>query len=341
MESNERMKGQETERRPDAVRTDRIPIIDLRPLLEHAPDGLQQVAEQFRRAYSEVGFSYIINHGVPQDLINETFEAHRRFHALPPEEKMQIAVNAWHRGYIAINTSTDVTTTLAEVSRPNQSESFMMMHEYAPDDPDVLAGKPLAGPNQWPSSLPEFKNVVRNYNRTLQGLCESLLPAFSVALGGAADDMTSFFHRPTTFLRLLHYPPIPGARPDDLYGSAPHTDYGFITVLAQDDAGGLQVRTADGHWIDAPPVPGAFILNTGDITARWSNDRFLSTPHRVYNRQDRDRYSVAFFYDPGMDQEISALPTCCDAGETPKYEPVTYGNFLMSHLDANHDYRKK
>ena len=319
--------------------TDQIAVIDLKPLIDNQPNGLERVANQIREAYRQVGFSYIINHGVPQTLIDRTFEVHRQFHARPIEEKMRLSVNQWHRGYIAINTSTDVTTKLADVTKPNQSESFMMMHERAPDDPDVLADKPLAGPNQWPTSVPHFKKTVQEYNRTLQGFCEALLPAIAVALGSQPADFSSYFREPTTFLRLVHYPPISGARPEDLYGSAPHTDYGFITVLAQDNTGGLQVRHPNGQWVDAPPMPGAFILNTGDITARWSNERFLSTPHRVYNRQDEDRYSIAFFYDPSMDQEISPLAGCYSNEDPPKFEPIIYGDFLMDHLNANHDYR--
>ncbi len=318
-----------------------LPTIDLQPLRDGTNEGLNLVSRDIRRAYTETGFSYLINHGVPQGLTEKAFEAGRRFHTLPLKRKMAIETNRWHRGYIPINTSTIVTSSIAKVTKPNQSESFMMMHDLPDDDPDVLAGKPLAGPNQWPPSCPGFRETVMQYNDTLRSLCQMLMPAVSVALGGAPADLRPYFKRPTTFLRLLHYPAIAGPRDEDLYGSAPHTDYGFITVLAQDEAGGLQVRPKGGEWIDAPPIPGAFIMNTGDITARWSNNRFLSTPHRVYNRQNRDRYSMAFFYDPNMDSRIACLPSCADEANPPRYESVVYGDYLMERLNANHAYRHK
>lgn len=320
-------------------KTEGVPVIDLAPLADGRSAGVEKVAHEIRHAYTQIGFSYLINHGIPQPLIDEAFEATRRFHALPEGAKLRIETNRWHRGYIPINTSTIVTSSIAQVTRPNQSESFMMMHELPSNDLDVVAGKPLAGPNQWPESCPGFRETVTRYNGTLQKLCERLLPAVCMALGTESQALAPFFRRPTTFLRLLHYPPISGPRDEGLYGSAPHTDYGFITVLAQDSAGGLQVRPRGGDWVDAPPMPGAFIMNTGDITARWSNDLFLSTPHRVYNRQDTDRYSMAFFFDPAMDSPISCLPSCLDEVSGARYEPVIYGDYLMDRLNANHAYR--
>ena len=320
-------------------KTEGVPVIDLAPLIDGRTAGVDEVARKIRHAYTRIGFSYIINHGVPQALIDEAFDANRQFHALPERDKFRIETNRWHRGYIAINTSTIVTSSIAKVTRPNQSASFMMMHELPPNDADVLAEKPLAGPNQWPESYPEFRETVTRYNRALQKLCEQLLPAISNALGTEGRPLSAFFRRPTTFLRLLHYPSISGPRDEGLYGSAPHTDYGFITLLAQDSGGGLQVKPRGGDWMDAPPMPGAFVMNTGDITARWSNDLFLSTPHRVYNRQDTDRYSMAFFFDPTMDSRISCLPSCLDKASGVRYEPVIYGDYLMDRLNANHAYR--
>ena len=316
-----------------------VPIIDLKPLNKVGIEGQDSVANAIRQAYTEVGFSYLVNHGIPQQLIDDAFAANRQFHALPTAAKLGIETNRWHRGYIPIDTSTIVTSSIAKVTKPNQSESFMMMHEAS--SAASAAGEPLAGPNQWPGNCPGFHESVTRYNAALVDLSKRLLPALSSSLNAQPSELQPYFRNPTTFLRLLHYPPISGPRDQDLYGSAPHTDYGFITLLAQDDAGGLQVRPRGGDWIDAPPMPGAFIMNTGDITARWSNDRFLSTPHRVYNRHDTDRYSMAFFYDPDMDSSIACLPSCVDDDRTPSYAPVVYGDYLMERLNANHAYRKE
>lgn len=320
---------------------DQIPIIDLGPLSDGSTAGLTKVAQAIDHAYSQVGFAYLVNHGVDQALIDELFAASAAFHALPQEAKMAIEVNEHHRGFIPINTSTTRTSSVAKVTKPNQSESFMMMHELADDDPEVLAGAPLAGPNQWPAELPNFHQTVTRYNGALVGLAKQLVKAISVALGNGPDELDTYFERPTTFLRMLYYPPQPPQSPDDLFGSAPHTDYGFITILLQDEVGGLQVRNTAGDWIDAPHMPGAFVMNTADILHRWSNGHFISTPHRVINRSGRARYSNPFFFDPNMSALIRPLASCVPAGEDPRYESVVYGDYLMARLNANHEQHKK
>lgn len=318
-----------------------IPVIDVGPLADGSMAGLTEVAEAVDFAYSQVGFAYIVNHGIDQALIDGIFAASAQFHALPRAEKLKLEINEFHRGFIPINTSTPKTSSIAKVTKPNQSESFMMMHELAADDPDVLAGAPLAGPNQWPESLPDFAPAVRAYNQALVGLARRLVQAISVALGAGPIGLDPYFERPTTFLRMLYYPPQPAQSPEDLFGSAPHTDYGFITILLQDDVGGLQVRNTAGEWIDAPYMPGAFVMNTADILHRWSNGRLISTPHRVINRSGRARYSNPFFFDPDMKAEIVPLPSCVSPDRPAQYEPVVYGDYLMARLRSNHDQHAK
>ena len=175
------------------------------------------------------------------------------------------------------------------------------------------------------------------YNIAMVGLARKIIQAIAVALGGNLTDLDAHFARPTTFLRMLYYPPQPPQSPDDLYGSAPHTDYGFITILVQDEVGGLQVRNVAGEWIDAPSMAGAFVMNTADILHRWSNGRFISTPHRVINRSGRARYSNPFFFDPDMRTEIVPLANCVTVENPRRYEPVVYGDYLMARLNANHE----
>ena len=172
--------------------------------------------------------------------------------------KDSIAMNRFHRGYMAPKTSIIQTSSVAKVTKPNDSESFMLMHEVAPDDPRF--GRPLDGPNLWPD-LPDFREPVVAYERAMHQCCLRLLRPLALALGLPRDWFVPFFEQPTTFLRLLHYPPHALDAADDAFGSAPHTDYGFITILCQDSQGGLEVRRRDGTWLAAPPIPGTWVVN--------------------------------------------------------------------------------
>ena len=317
-----------------------IPIIDAAGLAKGPGDTLAGLAKAFRRAYSETGFAYLVNHGVGQDLIQKVFTASSRFHALPLDVKNRVALNALHRGFIAIDTSTDVNSKLAAVVRPNQSESFMMMREDGPDAPDVRAGAYLAGPNQWPD-LPGFRQDVTTYHDALSRLARRLMRVAALAIGADPAEILPAFERPTTWLRLLHYPPHPPASPDDLFGSAPHTDFGCLTILAQDDVGGLQVRTPGGAWIDAPFLPGSFVVNVGDMLSRWSNGLLRSTPHRVINRSGRQRYSCPFFYDPNVAIDIAPLASCVTPDRPAAFAPVNFGAFLAAELEAGYDAHKR
>ena len=310
-----------------------IPIIDLSGMGEAQTDA--RIIDALAAAYGGLGFGYVINHGIAQTLIDDVFAASARLHAAPTAIKDAIAVNQAHRGYIPLNSSTDVTSDLAEVTKPNQSESFMMMREDAVADPDIY----LSGPNQWPQEtigLTPFRDPVTAYHDAMCGLGQRLIPLMIRAAGIDPATIMDAFITPTTWLRLLHYPPAPENRPTDLYGSAPHRDFGAITLLAQDDVGGLQVMTPDGAWVDVPRLPGSFVVNVGDMLHRLSNGRLISTPHRVINRSGRERYSCPFFFDPHVHTMITPL-----AGTgTPLFEPIRFDAFLRSELEASYDAHK-
>ena len=316
-----------------------IPIVDLQGSLDaHAP-AAQQSARELFDALSQIGFAYIAGHNVAAATREAAFAASREFHASTPAQKQSLAINAFHRGYMGMASSTIVTSSVAKVTRPNMSESLMLMHELPPDDPGLLAGLPMQGPNQWPDWLPGFKPAMLAYVREVDALGRHIVRLIALALGLPATALDHHFDHPTTFLRALHYPPQPPAE-DEQIGSAPHTDYGIITLLAQDDSGGLQVRPRGGDWIEAPPLPDTYVLNVGDMLARWTNGRLVSTPHRVINRSGGDRYSLPYFLDPSMDTVIECLPTCTDAAHPPQHPPVRYGDYLLERLNRNYDYRK-
>lgn len=314
---------------------DEIPVLDAAALTTGDPKGLAELARDFADAYGRVGFGYIVNHGVPPEMTEAVFDASRRFHALPMARKMAVALDRNHRGFIPIDSSTDVTSTLAVVEKPNQSESFMVMREDAPGDPDMLSGAYLAGPNQWPE-LAGFREAVSAYAGALSDLGRQLMQVALTAVGADPATVMPAFDRPTTWLRLLRYPPRAADAAADLYGAAPHKDFGCLTILAQDDVGGLQVMTPSGDWIDAPRLPGAFVVNVGDMLHRWSNGRLLSTPHRVINRSGRERYSCPFFYDPNVSTDIAPLAACVTPDRPAAFDRLNFGDFLRGELEASY-----
>lgn len=312
-----------------------IPVVDL-SVLDDDTAGRAAVGDAVLSAYGQVGFAYLTGHGIEPDLLDAVFAASAAFHALPLEQKMAIELDERHRGYIPIAVSTDRTSTLAEVTKPNQSASFMMMRNDTADSAEVAAGTYLAGPNRWPK-LAGFRAAVEAYHEAMCRLGRRIVGVLAELLGDSGGVLDAGFATPTTWLRLLHYPPVAAAADPDVYGSAPHRDFGCITILAQDDIGGLQVRDVDGAWIDVPPRTGAFVMNVGDMLHRWSNGRLLSTPHRVINRTGRERYSVPFFFDPHMSTVIEPLSSCVDASNPAHFEPIEFGTFVRTQLEASYD----
>lgn len=302
-----------------------IPIIDLTALVNgHDTSSL---AVEFKKAYSETGFSYVVNHGIDINLRAAVFDAAKRFHALTEAEKQKITLDKRHRGYIAINTSTDVNSDLATVTKPNQSSSFIMMREDAEVDPNAY----LSGPNQWPDLI-GFREVCEAYAAAMTSLGYKLMELALASIGVSDRSILNSFQKPTIWLRLLHYPPQSAKAPMDLFGSAPHKDFGCLTMLAQDDVGGLQVQTPSGHWVDAPPVENSFIVNVGDMLHHLSNGQLLSTPHRVINRTGKERYSIPFFFDPNVTSDIAPIPGTGEA----KFETLNFGVFLKNELEASY-----
>ena len=310
-----------------------IPLIDVAGL--GSPDADERIAVELRQAYGEWGFGYIVNTSVDPALLDAVFAQSRAFHAQAMEDKLRIRVNAQHRGYIPFKASTDVNSSVEQVTKPNLSESFMMLRECGPDDPDVLAGAYLAGANQWPA-LTGFREALTAYDAAMGEVAARLIAVFDRALG-ADGALSVMFDPPTTWLRLLHYPPQDPQSPEDEFGSAPHTDFGAITILAQDDVGGLSVKTVDGRWVDVPPIPGAFVLNVGDMLHRLSNGLLRSTPHRVTNRTGRERFSIPFFYDPNVRTVIEPLASTVGRERPAAFAPVMYGDWLRAELESSYD----
>jgi isopenicillin N synthase-like dioxygenase len=313
-----------------------IPVLDYGPFFTGEAGALQRLARQVARACESIGFFYIRNHGVAEALVDRAFAASRRFHALPLAQKLALRLNENNIGYLPVNASVQGASTVHKATKPNQNESFFVSHDRGPEHPDVIAGTSLRGRNQWPDRLPGFREDVLAYLQAMEALCGRMLPAFAAALELQPEHFAPFFANEAHItLRMLHYPPQDGVA-DNLFGQAPHTDNSFMTVLARTEVPGLAVRLPSGQWLAPPIISGTFLINLGNIMRRWSNDRFLSTPHGVLNDSGSDRYSIAYFHSPNPDSVISCLPSCTGAGNPPKYPPAVYRDLVLAFYRANY-----
>jgi isopenicillin N synthase-like dioxygenase len=304
-----------------------LPVFSLAAFESADEAGRAALALDFRRACRDSGFLYLVDHGIAPALIDEVLAQSRRFFDLPEAQKQRVAManSPCHRGYEPL-----LGQTLEPGALPDLKEGYYIGEELAADDPRVVAGLFNHGPNLWPEDLPGWREAMERYFAAMTDLCARIMRALALSLELPADHFDDFCRDPMTTLRLLHYPPQPAQPRPGEKGCGAHTDFGALTLLLQDGVGGLQVFDEDRGWIDAPPMTGAFVVNLGDLIARWTNDRYRSTLHRVINTSGKERYSVPFFFTGRADHEVACLATCLEAGETPRYAPTT----AIGHLEA-------
>lgn len=285
----------------------------------------EAVAADVRAACESLGFLYIVDHGIPAETVGATFGWAEKFFALPPAEKAKCPLTA-NRGWEGIGAQ-----RLDAKAKPDQKESYYSGFEWPADHPYVKAGYMGYGANLWPANLPGFREHMLAYTNSMTALCERMMRYMALSLDLPAGYFDSTMASPLATLRLLFYPPQASDATPDTFGVGAHTDWGAVTILAQDDVGGLQVRGPDGAWIDATPVPGSFVVNLGDMIPRWTNGRYRSTPHRVINANaaGRNRYSIPFFYSPDYLAKIEPVPGSVAPGEKPKYATCTAGEHLL------------
>jgi isopenicillin N synthase-like dioxygenase len=320
---------------------DSLPTIDVSPFAtgsEPTP-ARDEVARRIDETCREIGFFLSSGHGIEAAVKDRMLAAAAEFFALPTETKQAIAIeksNA-HRGYVGIATETlDSSRSLAG----DLKETLDTGGEHGPDHPEVLRNTPLFGPNQLPD-LPGFRDALAAYRDQAIEAAKRVQRAMARAVGMPDDYIVDLPGGETLYnLRLIHYPPRRAFTPaEGQLGCGAHTDYGTVTVLADDGVGGLQVMRRDGTWIDVDVPADALVVNLGDLMAVWTNDRWVSNPHRVINPPDTDRYSMPLFVTPPFRAMISCLPTCRAEGEAPRYEPQQAGPYLLSRFDATHSYR--
>jgi isopenicillin N synthase-like dioxygenase len=305
-----------------------LPIIDVEPLLRDGDTA--GAAREIEAACRDLGFFYATGHGVGADTLAALDAASRKFFALPEAEKMQIAMakggRAW-RGYFPVGG--ELTS-----GKPDRKQGLYFGEELGPDDPRVRAGLPLHGANLFPDSVPELKPAVLRFMAEATRSAHVIMEGVALSLGLDAHYFRhTYTANPTLLFRIFEYP----AGDEESWGVGEHTDYGLLTLLAQDENGGLEVRTPQG-WIEAPPIAGALVCNIGDMLDRLTGGIYRSTPHRVRNVSGKSRLSFPFFFDPAFDAEIVPLPAAQardDSAERWDSANVhawsgTYGEYLLS-----------
>lgn len=310
-----------------------LPIIDLAPLVSDEPGGLETVAEEIGKAARGIGFFYVKNHGIDREVIEKTFAATHELFAQPLEAKMTLTKDFFktNRGYVPMKGEN------LDPSKPSDlKEAFNIGLDLHADDPRIVSGEPFRAVNQWPD-IPGWKETVLAYFNAVWGLGRLMHRAIAVDLDTDPDFFEDKLDAPLATLRLLHYPPQPGDAEAGQIGAGTHTDYGNITILLPDAVGGLEVRRRDGVWLKAPTIDDAFVCNIGDCLMRWTNDIYVSTPHRVVNATGRERFSIAFFLDPNPEADVACMPGCAGEGRPAKYDPISGADYLKSKLDASYE----
>jgi isopenicillin N synthase-like dioxygenase len=305
-----------------------IPILDLGPFLAGEDGALERLAGELRYAQENVGFYFAVNHGVPRDLIDRAHANLRRFFALADEEKRK------HKNYLPPKSTIYVSSTVNENTKPDLNEMLRIVRERPADHPAIQAGFSSHGPNHWPDEtlLPGWKAEMLEYYDAMEALGYSLLPVYARALDLRSDYFDGLFDDPVWTTRNQHYPA--AAAEENQFGIAPHRDHGFLTLLPVTEEPGLQIQATSGRWLPANTIDGAMIVNTGEFLNRWTNGRFLATPHRVVPT-GRDRYSIAFFFNPSWDTVADPLASCTGPDNPPRFKPVRLLDYREWYINQN------
>jgi isopenicillin N synthase-like dioxygenase len=305
-----------------------VPVIDFSPMGTNDAAQKFLLAEAVREVCTRIGFFYIANHGIPPNLVTEIFGQGRRFFELPTDTKMRLHMkkSAHLLGYIGMHDENADPL----VGKGDVHEAFDFVPPDLTVDGERVAGDFRHVGNQWPEGLPGFQESLMRYSVAIKRLSKELFGAFALSLRLPENYFRTMTNGAMTLVRFLHYPSQPGPLDKSRLGIGQHTDHECFTILSQDDVQALQVQNRRGDWIEAPRIPGTFVVNIGDQMARWTNGLFSSTLHRVANFSGRARYSIASFVGANADAVVEALPSCVGPGNPPKYSPVIAKDYVSA-----------
>jgi isopenicillin N synthase-like dioxygenase len=303
-----------------------IPVLDLGPYRARERGAEGALTAQLRHAQQNIGFFFLKNHTLSNRLLDVAFSAVEDFFALPMKSKVALTADEGFSGYIPLAGSLLKNSYVGTNTKPDLTETITFLRDFPEDNPHVISGRKMMGPTKWPRELPWLMPVVKEYMTEAILLAYTLLPLYALALGASADYFDDKFDDPTVNCRAGHYPPIQPS--DNQYGLGAHTDLGFLTLLPQSKVGGLEVQTLEGKWISVPMMVGHILVNGGDMLARYSNGRFLATPHRVLpNRGPAHRYSIPFFFQPNISSVVAPMDSCVGVDHPPEFEAVRFGDY--------------
>ncbi|CAI9104398.1 OLC1v1003060C1 [Oldenlandia corymbosa var. corymbosa] len=324
---------QDPEHRPKLVRIEDegIPLIDLSVLNQSSvsQDDMARLVSEIGDASQKWGFFQVINHGVPSEYRERIELVSRKFFALPKDEKLKVRRDEVNPlGYY-------------DTEHTKNVRDWKEVFDFTVDNPTIIPASPEPDDqeirelrNQFPQNPPELREVCEEYTQEILKLCFKILGLISLGLGLPKNRLDDYFKDQTSFLRLNHYPVCPS--PDLVLGVSRHKDAGALTILAQDDVAGLQVkRKTDGEWILVKPIPDAFIVNIGDIIQVWSNDKYESVDHRVMVNSDKERFSVPFFFNPAHYTWVQPLEELINEESPSKYKAYNWGKFFATKKHSN------
>jgi len=275
---------------------DEVPVIDVSPIA--ASTDVPETIAAMGQACRDVGFFYVSGHGISKSVVDALRAEADVYFASPTETKMTAPIDQRMRGYLPLDYASYPGEDRAAKSR---QEGFWIGHDRPLD-----AANPLDGPNYWPADQPALRTAMMAYFEAVETLAETLRRGFAMALGLAPDALDAMLEPSQSLLKLNHYPPQENPTSISHIGVVPHSDSGAFTVLWQDDHGGLEVQSKSGDWVGAPPIPDTFVINLGNVMQIWTDGKFSSTPHRVINRGNADRYSIPLFVNPSATAKIGS-----------------------------------
>ena len=317
-----------------------LPILDLEDYLDGDEESLESLAEMFRYACSEIGFFALSNHGVDEDLIRQSFDVTKVFHALPMEEKLVVRVDQNQRGYIPPKATLIRHSTYNKNTKLDLNETYVFATDLDPTEFNVSQDRRFYGTNQWPVKPPEFKKVIQEYTDTVTALGKRMLPIVARSLGLEKHFFEPYFKNNYTYARLAHYPPDPSVGENE-FGLGAHADTGFMSILPPANVEGLDIQDKKGEWKRLPVIPGVMTVNIGMFLSRWTNDFLRATPNRVISHPKEHRYSIPVFVNTSLEAHAECLLTCISKNNPPRYKSESYWDFFNWYMTNTYPHYKE